>query len=344
MARWNEEQERWTGHGDRYGEDERRFRGERGEGGWRGRGWRADERLGAWSDEDEPSWRGAERDRPWGGSRHEIWRAGERGGEGWRRERGAEGWGRERGGEGWRGGGGREHGERWRGEGADWGPYGATGIDPWPGERGAMSGMGMYGGEYGGGGAWPMDPDPGRRFGRPSHERGGWGDDRSYGSSAGERDYGHPEWTRDRDRGRHERGAMERFGDKLREGVRKLTGKPPKGYRRSDERVRDEVCERIARSGVNADAVEVAVSNGEVTLTGFVERRDEKRAIEDLADDVFGVDEVHNHVRVRREGQPSTQPLPGAGTGTTGTGAAMSARQQTTRPATSQDPGHSGRH
>jgi hypothetical protein len=75
-------------------------------------------------------------------------------------------------------------------------------------------------------------------------------------------------------------------------------GRGPKGYRRSDERVHDDVCERIARSGVNADEVEVRVESGEVTLTGTVERREEKRFLEDLAEDVFGVSDVHNQIRV----------------------------------------------
>ncbi len=53
MARWNEDQERWRGHGDRYGEDERQFRAERGEeGSWRGRDWRDDEdRFREWRGE-----------------------------------------------------------------------------------------------------------------------------------------------------------------------------------------------------------------------------------------------------------------------------------------------------
>jgi hypothetical protein len=74
----------------------------------------------------------------------------------------------------------------------------------------------------------------------------------------------------------------------------------PKGYHRPDERIRDEVCERIARSGIDARDVEVAVEAGEVTLTGTVERRDDKRALEDVADDVFGVEDVHNRIRLRR--------------------------------------------
>jgi osmotically-inducible protein OsmY len=82
-------------------------------------------------------------------------------------------------------------------------------------------------------------------------------------------------------------------------------GRGPKGYRRSDERVHEDLCERIARSGVNADEVEVRVENGEVTLSGTVASRQEKRYLEDLCEDVFGVNDVHNQIRVSR-GETST--------------------------------------
>jgi hypothetical protein len=99
---------------------------------------------------------------------------------------------------------------------------------------------------------------------------------------------------RDRD---DDRGPLERFGDKLREGFRKLS-RGPKGFKRSDERITEDVCERIARSAINAEEVEVAVKDGEVTLTGFVDARYDKRILEDIADDVFGVSEVHNRLRI----------------------------------------------
>jgi hypothetical protein len=74
----------------------------------------------------------------------------------------------------------------------------------------------------------------------------------------------------------------------------------PKGYRRPDERIRDEVCERIARSGIDARDVEVGVAQGEVTLSGTALTREDKRALEDVADDVFGVGDVHNRLRLAK--------------------------------------------
>ncbi|MFL5358465.1 BON domain-containing protein [Archangium sp.] len=90
-------------------------------------------------------------------------------------------------------------------------------------------------------------------------------------------------------------------------------GRPPRGYQRSDDRIREEVCELLMDGPVDVGNVEVTVSNGEVTLSGAVEKRWEKRTIEDIAAQVRGVHDVHNRVRVRpMEDRPaareSTQP------------------------------------
>ena len=77
-------------------------------------------------------------------------------------------------------------------------------------------------------------------------------------------------------------------------------GRGPKGYQRSDERMREEISDRLTAHGlVDATDVEVRIEQGEVTLTGFVDSRDAKRAAEDCAEDVQGVREVHNHLRIR---------------------------------------------
>jgi hypothetical protein len=81
------------------------------------------------------------------------------------------------------------------------------------------------------------------------------------------------------------------------------------------------------------------VENGEVTLTGFVEHRDDKRALEDMADDVFGVEEVHNHLRLRREARTGeSQTFTAAGQGTA-QGAASSQTGQRAQPGQPQQPG-----
>ena len=76
-------------------------------------------------------------------------------------------------------------------------------------------------------------------------------------------------------------------------------GKGPKGYSRSDERIREDVCDRLTDDPyVDATNIEVAVADGEVTLSGFVDRRGDKRRAEDIADNVSGVRDVNNRLRV----------------------------------------------
>ncbi|WP_437941681.1 BON domain-containing protein [Sorangium sp. So ce341] len=74
-------------------------------------------------------------------------------------------------------------------------------------------------------------------------------------------------------------------------------GRGPKGYTRSDERIREDLCERIVEAGLDASDVEVTVEGGEVTLAGTVRSRQDKHCIEDLADDVRGIRGVESRLR-----------------------------------------------
>jgi len=87
-----------------------------------------------------------------------------------------------------------------------------------------------------------------------------------------------------------------RYEEQIRRG-----GRPPRTYKRSDERVHDEICELVAReSDIDAGEVDVRVENGEVTFTGTVEDRRSKRELEDIAERVFGVVDIHNNLKVRK--------------------------------------------
>jgi osmotically-inducible protein OsmY len=78
-------------------------------------------------------------------------------------------------------------------------------------------------------------------------------------------------------------------------------GRGPKGYRRSDERIKEEISDLLtSHHEVDPSEVEVKVSNCEVTLTGTVSSRHEKRLIEDLASQVTGVSDVTNQLRVQQ--------------------------------------------
>jgi hypothetical protein len=96
-----------------------------------------------------------------------------------------------------------------------------------------------------------------------------------------------------------------RFGQQLSDAGRRLLGKVkrivrnPKNYKRSDERIREDICDRLSVSDeVDPGDIEVMVANGEVTLTGTVETRQMKFIAEEMADEVPGVHEVHNQLRV----------------------------------------------
>jgi hypothetical protein len=77
-------------------------------------------------------------------------------------------------------------------------------------------------------------------------------------------------------------------------------GVGPRNYRRPDERIREDVCDRLTTTPlVDASDIDVRVESGEVTLEGMVSTRNEKRVAEAIAERVRGVYDVHNRIRVR---------------------------------------------
>jgi hypothetical protein len=163
----------------------------------------------------------------------------------------------------------REDRGQWSGR--PWRPFGPEG---W--RRGRVSGG--YGSQYD---AWRSGagfPPAGFGFGADEWPRGGFDDS---------------DWQVTRPaRGR---AASARDGDRA-----DYRGRGPRGYRRSDDRVREEVCERLTDDRlVDASDVEVRVQDGEVTLTGSVSSRDQKRHAEDCVLRIPGVDDVINQLRVQ---------------------------------------------
>jgi hypothetical protein len=73
----------------------------------------------------------------------------------------------------------------------------------------------------------------------------------------------------------------------------------PKGYTRSDERLREDISERLMQAyDIDSSEVTVQVLGGKVVLEGTVPNRYMKHAIEDIADAAPGVQDVDNRVRV----------------------------------------------
>lgn len=77
------------------------------------------------------------------------------------------------------------------------------------------------------------------------------------------------------------------------------TGVGSKKYKRSDDRIEEEIHERfIAHGELDASDIDVVVRHGEVTLSGFVQTKRMRRIAEDVAENVYGVVEVHNLTRI----------------------------------------------
>lgn len=113
-----------------------------------------------------------------------------------------------------------------------------------------------------------------------AHDRSGM----TYGPMGGKQDYSSTPWG-----SQHQR-----------------RGKGPKGYQRSDERIKEDVNEALMDAGIDASEVEVEVSGGVVTLTGTVSQREDRYQAEHVAVGCSGVKDVENNVRVKRgDDQPT---------------------------------------
>ena len=143
--------------------------------------------------------------------------------------------------------------------------------DPWSAERGPYRGAMGYR-------DWP--------------EQGAW---RSpYRDDQGPRPGGRDRWFS----GGYDDGRVSTY---RRSGVMPRYARGPKGYERSDDRIREDVCERLTMDhDVDATDIEVFVSEGVVTLNGTVHERHAKRIAEDICESVRGVRDVQNNLRVNR--------------------------------------------
>lgn len=89
-------------------------------------------------------------------------------------------------------------------------------------------------------------------------------------------------------------------GTPIRQG--EFTGMGPKNYQRSDDRIFEDICDRLLMHGqIDARDVVVDVKDGEVTLRGIVDTRSQKHMAERTAEDVYGVIQVNNDLKVRQD-------------------------------------------
>ena len=157
---------------------------------------------------------------------------------------------------------------------------------------------------------WGWIEGRGRDYGTGAYGSSGYGVGRSggYGQWGRDRDWEHPA-RESRDYG--SRAWMTLGGPH--------SGRGPRNYQRSDERIREDLCERFTQhSYLDPSDIDIRVQNGQVTLDGSVSDRQAKRTAEDIAEGVSGVTEVQNRLRIvqvelgqdPREGQ---QDQPGTG-------------------------------
>jgi osmotically-inducible protein OsmY len=101
-------------------------------------------------------------------------------------------------------------------------------------------------------------------------------------------------------------GAYDRnYGDDRSryEEFRGARGRGPKGYQRSDDRISDEVHQRLTDDPwLDATEISCSVSGGEVTLSGSVESREAKHRAERIVEDLSGVKHVQNNLRIQATG------------------------------------------
>lgn len=165
---------------------------------------------------------------------------------------------------------------------------------------------GSYSTDYGRHRSWREDEGDYGKYGvqrRNKQQESIYGGDTSNYGNANQGAFDRDWWDRTRDE------VSSWFGDEDAQRRRrwdktigKYKGVGPKGYRRSDERIREDVNDRLSYDDmVDASDIEVTVNNCEVTLTGTVDSRQAKRRAEDIVEDVLGVENVSNQLRVNRE-------------------------------------------
>jgi osmotically-inducible protein OsmY len=166
-----------------------------------------------------------------------------------------------------------------------------------PGYEGRY-GRGGYGGGYGQGfqGAYGQSS-----YGQPrSGQTGGWQGREGQGMYGGYGQGGYGEgrvaWPEEREgQSRERKPGGGSYGQQEKQRGQ-FAGRGPKGYKRSDDRIREDVNEELTRNpDIDASDIEVKVESGEVTLTGTVDSRQTKR----LAEGCSGVHEVHNQLRIK---------------------------------------------
>ena len=174
--------------------------------------------------------------------------------------------------------------------------------DPGPqGQRGQQWGYGQqgqgqqsYGQQYGQGqGQQQYGQQQYGQQGGHGGTQGGWAGGQQYGQQGGQ--YGQGSGS--------QYGAQ--YGQQNQYGQQRR-GQAPKNYTRSDDRLKEIVCDTLVDRGCDCSEVEIDVTDGVVNLSGSVHERGEKHEFEWIAASVNGVKDVENRLRLDR-GASSSQ-------------------------------------
>lgn len=186
-------------------------------------------------------------------------------------------------------------------QGREYGPYSSQGTQPY--QRG--TGRGQYQG------AQRYDTDY-PQSGRATAQGGYYGSQGSYPQG----DY------ETRSSGQRTQ-ALHEYGTGAPESSRTTTGwgptsmgyrgRGPLNYTRSDERIREDLNERLTDADdLDASGITVEVSNGVAILSGSVDERWMKHRAEDLADSCSGVRDVRNQIQVKSSVQRGASAYAGS--------------------------------
>jgi osmotically-inducible protein OsmY len=138
------------------------------------------------------------------------------------------------------------------------------------------------------------------RWDEQSQRQNYGGETFSRGSSSSSGKQSWQGWQAGQGAGRWESGSPQTEGWQQNQR-QNFIGRGPRNYKRSDERITEDVNEQLTRHHmIDASDIEVTCREGEVTLTGTVETREMKRLAEDIAENVWGVREVHNQIRAKQ--------------------------------------------
>jgi osmotically-inducible protein OsmY len=87
------------------------------------------------------------------------------------------------------------------------------------------------------------------------------------------------------------------------QGDQVLRANGPRTYKRTDDRILEDINDRMCDNPyLDASDIEVGVKDADVVLTGKVEDREAKRMAADIAENVSGVNNVENRLRVELKG------------------------------------------